>query len=226
MHDCNHDLPANDEAIALLAHEMRGPLTVIVGYLDMLERPIDEHERALVVAALRRAANRLDRMLDDMTEGRGPTCAARLALDRVRARDLVERVASDGGATTGRRIELEATGDATIEVDEQRMEAALGNLISNADKYSPSDAPIYIILGEKPGAVTITVEDEGPGIPEEERRRVLERFERLRRDDELPGTGLGLAVVREIVEGHGGSVEIGSTPEGGASVRLELPAVL
>lgn len=226
MHDCNHDLPANDEAIALLAHEMRGPLTVIVGYLDMLERPIDEHERALVVAALRRAANRLDRMLDDMTEGRGPTCAARLALDRVRARDLVERVASDGGATTGRRIELEATGDATIEVDEQRMEAALGNLISNADKYSPSDAPIYIIVGEKPGAVTITVEDEGPGIPEEERRRVLERFERLRRDDELPGTGLGLAVVREIVEGHGGSVEIGSTPEGGASVRLELPAVL
>lgn len=225
MTDEEHDLPLEDESLALLVHEMRGPLTVIVGYLDLLEKPLDEEERSAVVGAVRRAALRLDRMLDDVAEGRGPTCTARLALSHVRLRDLIEDVAVDWTSTTGRRIEVESSADPIVEVDEQRLEAALGNLLANAGKYSPPDAPILMRLSSSNGAAVVAVEDWGPGIPTEERQRVLGRFERLERDTEAPGSGLGLAVVRETAEAHGGTVSIGESETGGASVRIELPVV-
>lgn len=225
MDDHEGDIPLEDESMALLVHELRGPLTVIVGYLDMLDKPLDLEERSAVVGAVRRAAMRLDRMLDDVAEGRGPTCAARLQMSRVSLRDVVTRVAVDWTAGTGRVIEIVGDANPSVDVDEQRFEAVLGNLLANAGKYSPPDSPIVVRITLSATMASVAVEDEGPGIPEADRGRVLGRFERLDRDSDAPGSGLGLAVVRETVEAFGGAVVIGSSEAGGASIRIELPRV-
>jgi signal transduction histidine kinase len=212
-----------DETAALLVHELRTPLTVISGYLELLHRPLDDDERRRVLEAATRAVRRLDELLDEYAAGRGPTCPAPLDLKRLDLGDVIERVAADTEAATGRGIETRVVGTPCVLADEGRVERVLTNLLRNAVKYSPPDTPISLTASRDRDDALIVVEDEGPGIPARDRARVLKRFERLERDAEKDGSGLGLAIVREIVEVHGGAVEIGEGTKGGASVRVRLP---
>jgi signal transduction histidine kinase len=109
-------------------------------------------------------------------------------------------------------------------VDADALRQVLLNLLDNAVKYGPRGQEVAVTLAREDGRLRLAVEDEGPGIPPEERERVFERFHRLERDRASPvtGTGLGLAVVRELVARHGGrcAVERGRF---GARVVVELP---
>ena len=99
------------------------------------------------------------------------------------------------------------------------------NLADNALKYSPPDHPIDVFLSQDASGVTVHIDDGGPGIPLQERASVFQKFYRLDAHEELAGTGIGLYLVRALVEAHGGTIAIHDSPAGGArfTVRLGLP---
>jgi signal transduction histidine kinase len=124
------------------------------------------------------------------------------------------------------RLEVEADPDAQAAVDPDVLRQVLLNLLDNAVKYGPRGQTIRVRVerGEKAGA-RVVVEDEGPGIPPGERERVFERFHRLERESEraVAGTGIGLAVVRDLVTRLGGRVRAEAAAGGGARMVVELP---
>jgi signal transduction histidine kinase len=108
--------------------------------------------------------------------------------------------------------------------DAERLELVLVNLVENARKYSPPDARIEVRLGATDEAATVSVRDEGVGIPPEEQARIFDRFHRASDvDPGVAGMGLGLYIVQEIVRAHGGRIEVDSTPGQGSTFTVTLP---
>ena len=217
--------------IALFAHELRGALTVISGYTALLRHPLAEAEREAALAGIERAIARADALCADALEGRAPTPSTARVREPVSIAELAEQAAADQHSATGRevRVRIDAPAGLLVKGDGQALARVLGNLVSNAAKYSPPDTPLDVcvdleqrpFLGE---TAIIEVADRGPGIPSEMRERIFEPFERLGRDDDKPGTGLGLAVVKNVVAAHDGRVDILDRDGGGMIVRVELPA--
>jgi two-component system phosphate regulon sensor histidine kinase PhoR len=124
------------------------------------------------------------------------------------------------------RIELDVDESAaTINADPTKLYDVLHNLLANASTYAPEHTTIRIVARRVESGVAISVEDEGPGIPDEDVSRVFERFYRVdkSRARDPGGTGLGLAIVRHLVELHGGRVIAENRPEGGARFTVVLP---
>jgi signal transduction histidine kinase len=138
--------------------------------------------------------------------------------------DLVFEEARRLRSTTAVVVDTSAVGAARVDGDSEGLRRAVRNLADNAARHAAGH--IDLALSEHGGEARLTIDDDGPGIPEAERERVLKRFVRLdearSRDD--GGSGLGLAIVDEVVRGHGGSVFIGRSPKGGARVEVTLPA--
>ena len=219
--------------IALFAHELRGALTVISGYTALLRHQLDEDEREAAISGIERAISRADSLCADALEGRAPTPATARVREPVIIAELAEQAASDQRFATCRevRVRIDAPRKLIVKGDGQALARVLGNLVSNAAKYSPPERPLDVCvdLVQRPflgDTAIIEVADRGPGIPAEMRERVFEPFERLGRDENQPGTGLGLAVVKNVVTSHGGRVDIVDRDGGGAIVRVELPAEL
>ena len=126
--------------------------------------------------------------------------------------------------TTTLSIDTNAVSAGRVAGDARALARAVRNIGTNAARHAASS--IAFALEEDDGFVTFTVDDDGPGIPTDERTRVLQRFVRL--DDALGrdegGSGLGLAIVAELVHAHGGTVTIGESPQGGARVVVRMPA--
>ncbi|MEJ2289951.1 MAG: ATP-binding protein [Deinococcales bacterium] len=114
---------------------------------------------------------------------------------------------------------------ATVNADPDRLRQVLGNLLDNAARHTPPGSRVDVTLRTDAGTAELGVRDRGPGIPEEERERVFQRFYRLdrARSRATGGSGLGLAIVRTLVELHEGSVAAASHPEGGALLVVRLP---
>ncbi len=220
--------PEAEETLTLVAHEIRAPLTVIAGYLELLQRrSLDEAARARAFAEARKAAGRIERLLDDLAAATGP--AELLAPVESVPVSLAALATEAALVFTGiGRHEVTATSDGPGIVlgDGSLLARALDNLVTNAIVHSPEGGAVAISVSSQAGRVSIAVDDEGPGIPEEARELVFERFERLdATSPERPGTGLGLYIVRGIVSAHGGTVRAGSGPSGrGTRMVLELPA--
>ena len=212
-----------DTLSELLVHELRAPLTVISGYAEILKRPQSEDERLRAIAAIERAVFRADAILEEFLDGR-------LGESRVAHTELVslalvaEHVAAEETASTGREVCVESDSSADVLGDEPQLERLVTNLVTNADKYSPAGEPVTVRVFERRGMAVLEVIDRGPGIPVEARERLFEAFERLERDEDQPGMGLGLSVVRSVAQGHGGSVRIEDGDDGlGARVVVEIP---
>jgi signal transduction histidine kinase len=128
--------------------------------------------------------------------------------------------------TAERRFELGDVPDGTLRADEDRLAQVVRNLARNAVEHTGPDGLVRVCVSEQPrGWLEIAVEDDGRGIPPEQRDRVFDRFHRLdsARARGKGGAGLGLAIARAIVEAHGGRISAGASPEGGARVAFRLP---
>lgn len=207
----------------LLVHELRGPLTVISGYAEILKHPRSEAERVNAITAIERAVARADAILEDFLAGR--LGAARVEhTERVSLALVAEHVAGEQAASTGRSVVVEADDDALVLGDETQLERLVANLLGNADKYSPAGEPVTVRVTTAEGSAVLEVSDRGPGIPAHDRERLFGEFERLERDEDEPGMGLGLSVVRSVSEGHGGSASIEDGERGvGTRVVVTLP---
>jgi PAS domain S-box-containing protein len=213
--------------LAAVSHELRSPLTSILGLSLTLERTggLSEEDRQDLVGRLSANAQKLDRLLRDL-----------LDLDRLN-RGIVEpqRRACDVGAlargtlatldTLVDRHVVVVTDDVELEVDAAKVERIVENLITNAVRHTPAEGTIWLKVERLPHGVLIAVEDDGPGIPEDLRTTIFEPF---RQGPSTAigssGTGIGLSLVARFAELHGGRAWVEERPGGGSSFRVLLPA--
>jgi signal transduction histidine kinase len=222
-----------DEFIALVSHDLRTPLTSIIGYVELAlddeGAPLDE-ERRRYIEVVARSSDRLIRLVDDLL------LAARLQSGRfmlnVDDTDL-ESIAAEALDEMHARAErkgvslfLAGDGAVRVECDRRRVLQLLDNLVSNAIKFTPEGGRVEIRVERTLTGAAVEVCDTGVGIGAGEEERVFERFYRSASavSDQVPGTGLGLFIARAIAERHGGRLAVRHRDGGGTILRLELPA--
>lgn len=222
---------AKSDFFANLSHDLRTPLNVIIGPVQVVQRSpaLDGRSRRYLEMALR-GARRLDAMINDLLDlARIEAGVVQLNLVRL---DLGELIGSMVEGTSiyarslGQQLTFEAApGPCVADVDPDKVERVVANLVSNALKFSPAGSEIRVWLTMVRDTLRIAVQDQGPGIPAESRAVIFDRFARLpdatgRRPR---GAGIGLAVAREFVELHGGRIWVESVPGEGATFFVELP---
>ncbi len=219
------DDAAPEEATAVLAHELRGPLAVVGGYLDLLGRARDDRTRDYALGAAQRAVARMDALIDDVLASVNGGCGSETPATPIDPASVARSLLADVPAYQS-RVSFANSCTMLARADPLRVERALSNVLDNALKFSPPDARVRLTLVDAGSRVRFVIDDEGPGIPPEEARRLTRRFERLDRDSALPGYGIGLAVTVELMEAMGGEVVVGNRPDQvGARVELTLPGV-
>jgi signal transduction histidine kinase len=208
------------------SHELRTPLTVLRARVDRLASARTEDERGEHVAGIVRELRALESLVEallllarseDAPLPGVPVNLCDLARNAVRRQGLID-------GPDCRPIEVEAPDEILVRGSEELLDRAIGNVVENARKFSGSSGRIRLRVESGEGRGVISVEDDGPGIAGDARARVFERFFRDPAHRATSnGAGLGLAVVRAVVQRHGGSVTAGESELGGANLRLTLP---
>lgn len=223
---------AADRLVASVSHELKTPLAVISGFVDLLiERGADfpDATRSQYLGLVRSSLRRLDVLVDDLLETALRPGELRLDMQDLALHEILNEVAEGFGALSVERsqtVTVDPLPEAVIvRADAVRVSQALTHLIDNAMKYSPPGAVIRVGLNADPREVRIAVADDGPGIPSEQQAWIFERFTRMENAETLavPGMGLGLWRVRAIVRAHGGAVSVDSTPGEGSTFVIALP---
>jgi PAS domain S-box-containing protein len=218
-----------DEFLSIASHELRTPLTALHLQVNSLNEAIPSLDPKIANKVLRiqRSSVRLQALIDVLLD------VSRIATGRFSMKkgsgelvatiqDMVDRFAEQA-ADASCEITLEKLVEsAPGEWDMLRIEQALTNVLENALKYG-AGKPVRVTVDGSPSAVTIVVEDEGPGIPEQDRERIFQRFERASSMRHYGGFGLGLYVSREILAAHGGTIAVENRHGGGARFTMRLP---
>ncbi len=220
-----------DEFVALISHDLRTPLTSIMGYLELAleEEDLTDEVRGFLDVASRNS-ERLLRLVNDLLfVARLQAGELSLEPDAVDLGDVVRetmRAVEPRAAAKG--ITLTCVLDAVPQVhaDRGRLLQVLDNLVSNALKFTPESGTVHVSLLQRDGSVRLEVRDSGIGIAPEDQRHLFQRFFRATNavERQLPGTGLGLYIARVIAEAHEGSLSVSSELGRGSTFRLELPA--
>ncbi|HEV7585975.1 MAG TPA: ATP-binding protein [Solirubrobacteraceae bacterium] len=215
--------------VADASHELRTPLTVIRGQLEVLAKqanPSAEEVRR-VQRLVQAEIARITRLVDDLLLLANTEGTEFLRPESIDLPAFVSELWDGVSLVADRRYELGAIPEGSLRADPDRLAQALRNLLGNAIEHTSEDHGLVRMAVERTasGHVRFLVEDDGPGIPPEERERVFDRFHRTdpARDRASGGAGLGLAIVRAIVGAHGGRVSASQSPEGGARLEIDLP---
>ena len=216
------------EFLAVAAHELRTPTTSILGFSELLlSERFDEKEHRELLQIIQDQSIRVSQILDEL-----------LDLARIEARRGLDFVLEDfdldalvssliaekGPASSLWTIQLRKSGGITVRADRKKTYQALSNVLSNAIKYSPNGGTIVISIGQsQPGGghrAKVEIADPGIGMTPEQVRRIFERFFRADSSGQIPGTGLGMSIVREIMEIQGGSIDVASGLGKGTTITL------
>lgn len=212
--------------LATVSHELRTPLSYIKGYSEAMINGIGRPEQQLSI--IQREAARMERLVNDLLE------LIRLDSNKMNIEktflplaDLVYRTV-DTFRLKHDRFALDIDEETIVYGDEDRLSQVMTNIIDNAVRYSQKNKPIYITLRQEKDQVKWIVRDIGAGMPEEEIPKVTNQFYRINkaRTREDGGSGLGLSIVKQIVERHGGELNIQSEAGVGTTVTVTLPALM
>jgi len=222
-----------DDLVALILHDLRNPLAGVFGFLSALDLSTRDSRHSILredVEGAMASARKLHEVLGDLLEirmleeGAMPVRKAETRLNGLGA----EAVSSLDGAARERsvRLSLDVAAGETAVLDSRLVRRALENLISNGLKYSPAGTTILVSVRADRGGARLRVSDSGPGIPDELKEAVFDKFATVEavRGQTRRGFGLGLYQVRLVVEAHGGTASIGDREGGGAVVELWFPA--
>jgi signal transduction histidine kinase len=221
-----------DEWVSLIAHDLRQPVTVISGYVELLERRIagrsDLARERQLLAHVGTAARNLDHMVGDLLdvsriETRRLTIEPRPIDLATFAQDVVERSAT---MTPGHAIRLQVHDDIPpVHADPARVEQILGNLLANAAKYGYASSSIWVDLIRRGEMVQVSVTNLGDGIPRQEVPKLFSRFHRAPKiiEKRAGGLGLGLYIAKGLVEAHGGRIWVESVPKKATTFHFTLP---
>jgi signal transduction histidine kinase len=214
--------------LATAAHELRTPIAVITGYTEFLQdRDPPPGQRGEILATMRRHGDQIAGIVSELLDlariearaGRDFTMIRQPLAPAVRRFVETFRLGDDARVP-------QMTGDldgAEVFVDADKFCQALGNVLSNACKYSPPESPVFVRLVANADEVGVEVRDQGSGMDAEVVRRIFERFYRGETAAGISGSGLGMSIVKEIMDIHGGRIEIASKPLAGTIVTLWLP---
>ncbi len=235
-------IQARSQFLSIASHELKTPLTSIYGILQLQDRmsrlkkdvkgaaPVGDEAKRSYLKILLRQVERLNELIDGLLDvsriqnGRflvDPSEAdvAQLVRDTVQGRLSI--VAQDAGV----KLHLESPETLTGWVDPVRLEEVVTNLVMNAIRFSPEGGVVWIRLQQADGTIRLSIRDQGPSVPPEDRERIFQPFERAQRTSRLGGMGLGLFISRQIAILHGGSVSlIESVPGKGNLFEAVFPA--
>lgn len=221
-----HAFDAQKHFVADAAHELRSPLAALKLQVQGLQRAPDDAARTLAVSRLSAGIDRATRLVEQMLAlaRHEASVAAGAKPETVDLAEVARLAISDAvAAAQARRIDIgvaQSDAGATVSGQPEALRMLLRNLIDNAVKYTPEGGRVDIGLVKRPDAVELRVDDSGPGLPEAERARVLDRFYRSG-EPQAPGSGLGLAIVKSIADLHGATVALEESQSlGGLCVRV------
>jgi signal transduction histidine kinase len=215
-------LAALGEAAAVMAHEVRNPVASILNAGALLGKDsVPGRDQAALLRVIGEEALRLDRLVSDLLDLGRPLSPRLQSVDLHELAQRSVKVLEDRLVTAGIPIVLHPPPAAVVgEVDPDLVQLALWNVLRNAVQASPAGREVTVGVEVRGERVALVVDDDGPGFPERDVERLLEPFHTTR----ATGTGIGLAVVRRVVESCRGSLEIGTRPRGGGRVVLVFPA--
>jgi PAS domain S-box-containing protein len=226
------EIRERDEFLSIASHELRTPVTALQLQIQLLQRAVERSKQALPptlaakMTALDRQTRRIGLLVNELLD------VSRMRLGRLELKleelDLVEvareTVAhlSDEAARSGCALSLAADQPQRGIWDRLRIEQVLTNLISNALKFG-KQSPVVVSVGGDATSARFSVQDRGVGIAQEDQLRVFRRFQRAAPTEHFGGLGLGLYIARQIVEAHGGSIRLESSPGQGTTFTVDLP---
>ena len=214
-----------------VSHELKTPVTSIMGYVDTLLSIYKEHPENIgkFLEIIKKQSERLAGIIEDLlTLSRTESSYIRLEKERIPARTLIELCVSEHAEQAAQKhthIKLDINDDVMILAHPVLAQQAIGNLLENAVKYSPENATV-IIHSRKNGEYTeISVQDNGPGIDDKNLSHIFEKFYRVNKEvsRSLGGTGLGLSIVKQVAITHGGKVSVESTVGKGTTFTIYFP---
>ena len=210
--------------VAAVSHELRTPLAVARGHLELFEEldPGDPAAAAEVAATTRAELDRLARIVDDLAAVARGGEAADVAIGPVFAPDVIDDLRSRVAGLGLDGVDIADPPPVVVEADEQRLAQSLLNLVVNATTHTPPGTAVEVTSAVEADRLCLTVRDDGPGIDPAVRDRVFEPFVTTRDAASRGGRGLGLPVVRSLVEAQGGDVSL-DTGDAGTTVRIRLP---
>jgi signal transduction histidine kinase len=222
-----------DEVLAAISHDLQNPLTAIKAHAELLQRLLQHPDRAASdqlakgVIHISNAAQRMNGMIRELLDVAHLQAGKTLDLKRSRINlvSLVEEIVTEFREIATQPILIEAEASALIgDWDAQRLQRVVDNLISNAIKFSPPLGEITVRLREEDGMAVLAIEDQGVGIPPGALEMIFERFSRAANViQRVAGHGLGLAGARQIVEQHGGTIQVASQEGIGSTFTVRLP---
>jgi signal transduction histidine kinase len=215
---------AKADFIANASHELKTPITALSGYLEMLEDEENERVRADFLNDMRAQTERLKGLAQTLLDlSRLDANAAVFRSEEVDLEDLLHSLRRDFGFT-GRPLNIKVEENVPpVETDPKQLERTLTILVDNAIKYSADGSPVDLALSREDGRAVVSVTDRGCGIPEGEIPHIFDRFYRVEGSSRADGTGLGLALAREITAHLDGEIRVKSKPEAGSTFSVLLP---
>jgi len=218
-----------DDFLSTVSHELRTPLAAIKGFAEILRTdlagdPGTQREYELA-ERITRASTRLDQLMGDLLDfihlerGQltihvGPQSVAELVATAVKGA---------AGIVEAHQVKVEIGEDLFVMADPAALCRALAKLLSNAAKFAAAGSVITVSAVSEATTIAISVADQGPGIAPDDQQKIFERFYRAGPDNRHPGTGIGLAIVKELTEAQGGSIDVRSTDGAGSTFTIHLP---
>jgi two-component system, OmpR family, sensor kinase len=225
-------LRANRSAITQLlrdiSHELRSPLARMRVALGLARQPPADLSRQL--DRLEREIERLDSLISQVLRlARLHGTDAPFARETFDLDELIDEVVRDAnfeGAVKNCKVRLQGAAAAAVNGNRELVRSAVENVLRNAVRYSPQDAPVDVSITRAESGIVILIRDQGPGVPDRDLERIFEPFYRVAesRDRDTGGEGIGLAITAQVMKAHGGSARAANAQRGGLEVRLNLPA--
>jgi PAS domain S-box-containing protein len=220
---------AKSEYLSRMSHELRTPLAAMLGFSDLLEMREPREDQLTAIEAIQRAGSHLLSLVNDVLDiARIEAGRESLSLQPLDVRALLEECVGLVAQTANERsvrisMRLDGTDHIHVRADRQRLIQVLLNLLSNAIKYGVEGGHVIVGAAVKDDSIAIAVTDDGPGLSEDELGRLFQPFERLGAErSHIQGTGLGLALSRQLAVAMGGAVEVRSTPGEGSTFTVRL----
>jgi signal transduction histidine kinase len=222
------------EFVSVASHELKTPLSVIKGYLSLLIDGIYgdvSDEQRKILASVGDQTDRLARLIQQLLDvSRFEAGGGRLEIKEIELRPFLEELATSFEALAVQNeidfgVQIAPDLPATLQGDADRLNEVIGNLLSNAFKFTPRNGRIRMRAGAAEGGIGVEISDTGVGVPEDKLPRIFEKFFQVENDAQprSVGSGLGLAISREIVDAHGGTISAESKVGKGTTIRVFLP---
>ena len=232
FNDMSRSLEASEQwkkqIISDTAHELRTPVSLIMGNLEMMLDGVYQADEKRLLSLYNESSLLAELIKDLQILANTESGASRLEMEEFDPDELIQ-ISAEGFQAVARekniQINHETDAGGRIRADRRKIHQVIKNLLSNAVRYTPEQGTVTLRSYRKGNALYMEVEDTGPGIPEEERRRIFDRFYRIdkSRNREDGGAGLGLAISKAIMDLHGGDISVASGISGGALFRVTLP---